>query len=69
MEQKIENTVDNTLEYVSRYLYTGSVILGAVLILAGVLFMIRKRKIVNPISIVCLALGVTAIISGRFQMP
>lgn len=73
MEQILEGAIDNGLETISSGLYIFSIGFGIVLILLGVILIIRirgpkKKKSIANIGLVCLILGVAAIISGLVQI-
>lgn len=73
MEQKIERAIDKGLESISSGLYLFSVGLGFVLIILGAFLLLinrspqKKKGLVN-IGLVCLVLGIVAVISGIIQM-
>ena len=73
MEQKIEGVIDQGLESISTGLYTFSIGFGLVLIILGALLLFRKRQVKEKKGIsygvlVCLVLGILAILSGLMQM-
>lgn len=73
MEQKIEGVIDQGLESISTGLYTFSIGFGLVLIILGALLLFRKRRVKEKQGIsygvlVCLVLGILAILSGLMQM-
>lgn len=73
MEQKIEGAIDKGLESISSGLYIFSVGIGIVLIILGAFLLLKnrgsqKKKGIANMGLVCLVLGVVAIISGIVQM-
>lgn len=70
MENSIENAVDNRLEYISPLLYIFSVGLGITLIVYGAVILFKaKTSRKRNLGIICIVLGIIAIISGIIQMP
>lgn len=73
MEQFIEGTIDKGLESIASSLYIFSIAFGIALVLLGVLLLLKrkdpkkKRKLLTW-GLVCLVIGVIAIISGLVQM-
>lgn len=73
MEQKIEAAIDKGLESISYGLYISSIGFGIVLILLGIFLVLKnkgsqKKTGMANIGLICLVLGVVAIISGLIQM-
>lgn len=73
MEQRIENFIDNILESISSQLYIFSVGFGIVIITLGIiLFFSRKsskeKMSKTKASLVCIVIGIVAIVSGLIQM-
>lgn len=73
MEQKIESAIDKGLDSVSSGLYLFSIGFGIVLIILGGFLLLKnrglqKKKGIANIGLVCLILGVVAIISGLIQI-
>lgn len=73
MEQIIEGTIDRGLESIASGLYIFSIVFGIVLILLGVLLLFKnkdpkKKKSITNMGLLCLVIGVVAIISGLVQM-
>ncbi|MGG5314617.1 hypothetical protein [Enterococcus sp. AZ072] len=73
MEKVIENAIDNKLQSLSSELYFFSVGVGIVLVITGIVLILssRKKKEKNCRGyggIICLFLGVVAIISGFIQI-
>ncbi len=73
MEQTIEGTIDNGLESISAQLYIFSIGLGIVLLILGAFLVIKnkgskKKKSITNIGLICLVLGIVAIISGLMQI-
>lgn len=73
MEDIIENAIDNGLESISSGLYFFSIGLGFLLIILGVILFFsnkgtkEKKGIANG-GLICIAIGVIAIVSGIMQM-
>lgn len=73
MEQIIEGTIDRGLESIASGLYIFSIVFGIALILLGVLPLFKnkdpkKKKSITNMGLLCLVIGVVAIISGLVQM-
>lgn len=73
MEQIIEGTIDKGLESIASSLYIFSIIFGIALVLMGVLLLFnrkdpKKKKSLLTRGLLCLVIGVIAIISGLVQM-
>lgn len=71
METIIENAIDNKLQSLSSELYLFSVGVGIVLLIAGIILLItNKKKKRGRVygGLICLLLGLMAIISGFIQM-
>lgn len=73
MEQIIEGTIDRGLESIASGLYIFSIVFGIALILLGVLLLFKnkdpkKKKSITNMGLLCLVIGVVAIISGLVQM-
>ena len=73
MEKAIETAIDNGLESISSELYMFSVGIGIVLImLAIVLFLVNRkskgRKGITNASLICLVIGIAAVVSGFIHM-
>ena len=73
MEQIIEGTIDKGLESIASGLYIFSFVFGIVFVLLGVLLLFnrknpKKKKTSLTWGVVCLVIGVIAIISGLVQM-
>lgn len=73
MEQIVEGTIDRGLESIASGLYIFSIVFGIALVLMGVLLLFKnkdpkKKKNITNIGLVCLVIGVVAIISGLIQM-
>lgn len=73
MEKIIESVIDNGLESIASGLYIFSIIFGIALILLGVLLLFKnkdpkKKKRLTNIGLICLVIGVVAIISSLVQM-
>lgn len=73
MEKVIEGAIDNGLESISSGLYIFSIGFGILLLLLGVFLSLKnrgsqKKKGIVNIWLVCLVLGVVAIISGLVQI-
>ena len=73
MEKAIETAIDNGLESISSELYMFSVGIGIVLImLAIVLFLVngksKGRKGITIAGLICLVIGIAAVVSGFIQM-
>lgn len=73
MEKTIETAIDNGLESISSGLYIFSVGIGIVLILLAIVLFLANRKskgrkgMVNT-GLICLVIGIVAVISGIIQM-
>lgn len=73
MEKTIENAIDNSLESISSGLYLFSIGLGFVLIILGMILFFtnkgakRKKGFANG-GLICIVIGVIAIVSGIMQM-
>ena len=73
MEKTIETAIDNGLESISSQLYIFSVGAGIVLVLLGIILLFTnkgskgKKGMVNG-GLICLVIGIVAIISGFVQM-
>ena len=73
MEKVIEGAIDNGLESISSGLYIFSIGFGILLLLLGAFLLLKnrgsqKKKGIVNIGLVCLVLGVAAIISGLVQI-
>jgi hypothetical protein len=73
MERKVEGVIDNGLESISAQLYIFSVGLGIVLVILGAFLFIKNKgskmkKGITNIGLICLVLGIVAIISGLVQI-
>lgn len=73
MEQFIEGTIDKGLESIASSLYIFSFVFGIALVLLGILLLFnrkdpKKKKTSLTWGMVCLVIGVIAIISGLVQM-
>ena len=73
MEQIIEKTVDKWLKSISTGLYVYSIGFGIVLIISGVILLLKKRgskdkKGIFYGGLVCIIVGIIAIVSGFMQM-
>lgn len=73
MEQIIEDTIDKGLESIASGLYIFSIIFGIALVLMGVLLLFnrkdpKKKKSLLTWGLLCLVIGIIAIISGLVQM-
>lgn len=73
MEQIIEDTIDRGLERIASGIYIFSIVFGIALVLLGVLLLFKnkntlKKKNITNMGLVCLVIGVVAIISGLVQM-
>lgn len=73
MEQIIEGTIDRGLESIASGLYIFSIVFGIALILLGVLLLFKnkdpkKKKSITNMGLLCLVIGVVAIISGLVQI-
>lgn len=73
MEQIFEGTIDRGLESIASGLYIFSIVFGIALILLGVLLLFKnkdpkKKKSITNMGLLCLVIGVVAIISGLVQM-
>ena len=73
MEERIEGVIDQGLESIATGLYTFSIGFGFVLIILGALLLFRKRRVkekkgISCGGLICLVLGILAILSGLMQM-
>lgn len=73
MEERIEGVIDQGLESIATGLYTFSIGFGFVLIILGALLLVRKRQVkekkgISYGGLICLVLGILAILSGLMQM-
>lgn len=73
MEQKIENAIDNGLESIASQLYIFSAGFGVVLVIIGiVLFLTGKRskekRGKSNAGLICVIIGIVAIVSGLVQI-
>lgn len=74
MEQIVEGTIDRGLESIASGLYIFSIVFGIALVLMGGVLLLfknkdpKKKKNIANIGLVCLVIGVVAIISGLIQM-
>lgn len=72
MERRIESYIDNTLENIAPQLYILSFILGAALLLAGILCLVwnvkKRNRVLNIVGITCLGIGILSIISAFLQL-
>lgn len=73
MEKFIEGTIDKGLESIASGLYFFSFVFGITLVLLGVLLLFnrkdpKKKKTSLTWGLVCLVIGVIAIISGLIQI-
>lgn len=67
MEQQIETIIDKGLESIAPFFNISSIVIGAALVFGGIIFIIKKKgKNVN-ISLICIIIGIIAIISGFLQ--
>ena len=71
MEKAIETAIDNGLESISSELYMFSVGIG-IIMLAIVLFLVNRkskgRKGITNAGLICLVIGIVAVVSGFIQM-
>lgn len=73
MEQIVEGTIDKGLESIASGLYMFSIVFGVVLVLLGIVLLFKNKypkkiKGITNMGLVCLVIGVVAIISGLVQM-
>lgn len=73
MEKTIENAIDNGFESISLGLYLFSIGLGFVLVILGVILFFNNKgskgkKGISNGGLVCLTIGIIAIVSGFMQM-
>ena len=71
MEKAIETAIDNGLESISSELYMFSVGIGIVLIMLAIVLVNRKskgRKGITIAGLICLVIGIAAVVSGFIQM-
>jgi len=70
MEQKIEGFIDRTLDNFAPQLLWSSIIVGVIIILLGITFTVRRSSTKNlqTVGMVCIGVGVLAIVSGLVQM-
>ncbi|MDQ1143433.1 C4-dicarboxylate transporter [Bacillus sp. SORGH_AS 510] len=70
MEQKIENSIDNTLENLAPLFYQSSIIIGILLILLGfsIYFLKLSKKKARTVCLICIGIGIFSILSAVMQM-
>ena len=70
MEQKIEGFIDHTLDNFAPQFLWFSIIVGVIIILLGITFTVRRSSTKNlqTVGMVCVGVGVLAIVSGLVQM-
>lgn len=68
MEQNIETFIDNGLERIASQLHFGSIIIGIVFIIVGIILLTNKKRRKINSAIVCIIIGIIAVVSGATQI-